>query len=43
MTIDMENFEMTLEVLGGGDEAVQFFTSYENETKKDLESMREYM
>lgn len=43
MTIDMENFEMTLEVLGEGDEAINFFKSYENETKKDLNVMRKYM
>ena len=39
----MENFEMTLEVLGDDGEACKFFKIYENETKKDLESMREYM
>ena len=43
MTIDMETFEMTLEVLGDDDEAMKFFETYANETKKDLESMREYM
>lgn len=43
MTIDMENFEMTLEVLGDEEEAGKFFKTYENETEKDLESMREFM
>lgn len=39
----MENFEMTLEVLGEVDEAVNFFKSYETETQKDLDAMRNYM
>ena len=39
----MENFEMTLEILGDSDEAAAFFKTYENETKKDLDSMRKYM
>jgi hypothetical protein len=43
MTIDTENFEMTLDVLGDGEEALQFFKTYESETKKDLESMCQYM
>lgn len=43
MTIDIDNFEMTLEVLGDEGEACQFFETYETETKKDIVSMRKYM
>ena len=40
MTIDMENFEMTLEVLGSAEDANRFFQTYENEARKDLHEMR---
>lgn len=43
MTIDKVNFEMTLDVLGAGEDAREFFKTYENEAQKDLESMRKFM
>ena len=43
MTIDLVNFEMTLEVLGDGEDACEFFRSYEGETRKDMKMMREYL
>ena len=43
MTIDIDSFEMTLEVLGDEGEACQFFETYESETKKDLILMKQYM
>lgn len=43
MTIDLDYFEMTLEVLGNEEESVKFFETYENETKKDLLKMKTCM
>ena len=43
MTIDFVDFEMTMEVLGDGEDACEFFKSYEVETRKDMKMMREYL
>ena len=43
MTIDLVAFEMTLEVLGDGEDASEFFQSYEVETTKDMKMLREYL
>lgn len=43
MTIDESSFDMTLEVLGGPEDAREFFESYERETIKDIIMMQKYL